>query len=436
MIKQIEQQLLLSDLADSTVQHDGLFPEPDGESHVLFESGRVGVLVQVTEVLEIGRPALELLDVHKNRIEDKKVFSEHGIQVRRAVAHVEEATQNVGGDFTQQQAQQEEHAEPTLQKGFPRSMLRLKVSDGFTEYAAIECKRVPDLSLEDTPLGCKVRTNSNAIRPQAHLLIQLFLKNIRCLRGVLMLDGQSCSVKGGRIAELDDNRDEMLKFLLERRIRCVQVRGLAIRLTAALCRGENAPDAAAAEVLQAPARRPAVRRGHERRVPPPRAPLPKSPRHKQEADKRDAKREDYDALLDDDDDMNDDDASALPQDTKVVRNARTSAANREPSKQADIKGKAKVVKDESFQFDDDEELWESAAAASSAPVRQTKRQDESQHGRLPKPRAPAPAHHTAVIDLMDDSSSDAEVKAQLVAPKRSRLTARKGGGGTVPIEID
>ena len=147
----------MSDLADSTTQHDGLFPDNDGQSSVLFQNDRHGVLVQVTEVLEIGRPALELLDIHKNRIEDKKVFKEQGIQVRRAIAHVEDPTQNGagGGDFTQQQAQAEE-AKPTVHRGFPRSMLRLKVSDGFTEYSAIECKRVPDLSLEDTPLGCKV----------------------------------------------------------------------------------------------------------------------------------------------------------------------------------------------------------------------------------------------------------------------------------------
>lgn len=108
----------------------------------------------MTEVLEIGRPALELLDIHKNRIEDKKVFKEQGVQVRRAIAHVEDPTQNGVGDFTQ--AQQEEEAKPSTFKGFPRSMLRLKVSDGFTEYAAIECERVADLSLDDTSLGCKV----------------------------------------------------------------------------------------------------------------------------------------------------------------------------------------------------------------------------------------------------------------------------------------
>jgi hypothetical protein len=34
-----------------------------------------------------------------------------------------------------------------------------------------------------------------------------------------MLDDQTCTIKGGRIAELDDSRDERLRDLLERRIR-------------------------------------------------------------------------------------------------------------------------------------------------------------------------------------------------------------------------
>jgi hypothetical protein len=37
-----------------------------------------------------------------------------------------------------------------------------------------------------------------------------------------MLDDQTCTVMGGRIAELDDSRDERLRDLLERRIRYVR----------------------------------------------------------------------------------------------------------------------------------------------------------------------------------------------------------------------
>ena len=167
LIKQMEGQLLRSDLADSTVHHAGLFPEEEGETGTLFvadgtsrNKNAAAVLVQILEVLEIGRPALELLDIHRNRVEDKKVLREQGRQVRRAVAHVEhdEGGAGTGNPAGTQQANadQDEPATTIGVKGFPRAMLRLRVSDGFTEYVAIENKRVHALSLEDTMLGSKV----------------------------------------------------------------------------------------------------------------------------------------------------------------------------------------------------------------------------------------------------------------------------------------
>lgn len=169
LIKQMEGQLLRSDLADSTMHHAGLLPDEEGETCTLFvadgssrNKNAAAVLVQILEVLEIGRPALELLDIHKNRVEDKKVLREQGRQVRRAVAHVEHdeagaGTGNPAGAQQQQaNANQDEPANTIGVKGFPRAMLRLRVSDGFTEYVAIENKRVHALSLEDTMLGSKV----------------------------------------------------------------------------------------------------------------------------------------------------------------------------------------------------------------------------------------------------------------------------------------
>ena len=151
------------------MHHAGLLPDEEGETGTLFvadgtsrNKNAAAVLVQILEVLEIGRPALELLDIHRNRVEDKKVLREQGRQVRRAVAHVEHdeggaGTGNPAG-ATQQgpNADQDEPATTIGVKGFPRAMLRLRVSDGFTEYVAIENKRVHTLSLEDTMLGSKV----------------------------------------------------------------------------------------------------------------------------------------------------------------------------------------------------------------------------------------------------------------------------------------
>lgn len=118
---------------------------------MLFENvNGAGVLVQVLEILEIGRPAHELLKLHRDKAEDKKVFKEQGRAVIRAVNDAD-PTQDGQASETQDGA-----VDTSNNKAFPRSMLRLRVSDGFDEYAAIETKRIRDLSMDDTPLGCKV----------------------------------------------------------------------------------------------------------------------------------------------------------------------------------------------------------------------------------------------------------------------------------------
>lgn len=110
------------------------------------------MLVQVVEILEIGRPALELLKLHRDKVEDRKVLREQGRTVIRAVNDVD-PTQDVSNTNNNHD---ESAADAPSGKGLPRAMLRLRVSDGFNEYTAIESKRVPDLSMDDTALGCKV----------------------------------------------------------------------------------------------------------------------------------------------------------------------------------------------------------------------------------------------------------------------------------------
>lgn len=48
--------------------------------------------------------------------------------------------------------------------------------------------------------------------------LQLMLKSVRCLRGILMLDDACCIVKGGSMPELDKDRDAILEALLVARI--------------------------------------------------------------------------------------------------------------------------------------------------------------------------------------------------------------------------
>lgn len=160
LIKEMNNQLLLSDLGDSTLQHPGLLPAAEGETEGegegedrLFVHPKSAVLVQVLEVIDIGHSALSLLDRHKARMEDKKILRATGREHRRPIMTI---------DNTQRDQNDEGNDEGGAQaiastKGFPRSMLRLRVSDGFTEYVALEAKRIAGLSMDETPLGTKVR---------------------------------------------------------------------------------------------------------------------------------------------------------------------------------------------------------------------------------------------------------------------------------------
>lgn len=109
------------------------------------------MLVQVLEILEIGRPAHELLKLHRDKVEDRKIFSEQGRAVIRAVTDVGPTQDGTGNDTQDPNALGESDS-----KAFPRAMLRLRVSDGFNEYVAIETKKIRDLNMDETPLGCKV----------------------------------------------------------------------------------------------------------------------------------------------------------------------------------------------------------------------------------------------------------------------------------------
>lgn len=51
--------------------------------------------------------------------------------------------------------------------------------------------------------------------------IQLMLKNVRCLRGVLALDSVCCKVKGGSIPDLENDRDALVEAWLSARIEWV-----------------------------------------------------------------------------------------------------------------------------------------------------------------------------------------------------------------------
>ncbi|KAG8934232.1 hypothetical protein FRC01_004312 [Tulasnella sp. 417] len=163
IVAKIENQLLVSDLHDSTVADTGL-PES-------ITNGRIGkppnpLLVQIVSLTEIGHSAFQLLNVRQTRID------------RADLAGLIEAG-----------VEDEEESEPIPK--YPRSTLSLELSDGSRVIKAMEYKRMTDLELGVTPLGCK-----------------LMLKNARVVQGFVFLEPTTVEViPGSHSDELDAHQD-------------------------------------------------------------------------------------------------------------------------------------------------------------------------------------------------------------------------------------
>lgn len=76
---------------------------------------------------------------------------------------------------------------------FPRSMLQLELSDGFTVVKAFEHRRIDAISMASTPLGAK-----------------LLLRNARFVNGQLLLSPECVSYKGGRVDDMDRDAEDRL----------------------------------------------------------------------------------------------------------------------------------------------------------------------------------------------------------------------------------
>jgi RecQ-mediated genome instability protein 1 len=126
----VESQLLMSDLTDSMVHGTGL-PHDIASFRKSTLSGPP-VLVQILALMEIGHSAFNLMNVNQTR-KDKADLS--GL---------------VQGD-------NEDEADEGPIPNYPRSMLQFELSDGATTLKAIEYRKIPQLDLEKTPLGFKVR---------------------------------------------------------------------------------------------------------------------------------------------------------------------------------------------------------------------------------------------------------------------------------------
>lgn len=131
-----EEALLDSDLKDSMQSGTG-FPEGITSANNLTIQGPP-ILVQIVDITEIGHSAFSLTNVRQTRLDQEDL------------AGLARENEEENGD----QNQVDEDAGPIPK--YPRSMLKLQLSDGTVTVPAIEFRRVPGLELGVTPLGCKV----------------------------------------------------------------------------------------------------------------------------------------------------------------------------------------------------------------------------------------------------------------------------------------
>ena len=132
----VEEALLDSDLKDSMQPGTG-FPEGVTTASDLTVQGSP-ILVQILDITEIGHSAFSLTNVRQTRLDQEDLAG--------LARENEEENEN--------QNQDEEDAGPIPK--YPRSMLKLQLSDGTITMPAIEFKRIPGLELGVTSLGCKV----------------------------------------------------------------------------------------------------------------------------------------------------------------------------------------------------------------------------------------------------------------------------------------
>ncbi|WWC63390.1 uncharacterized protein I303_105990 [Kwoniella dejecticola CBS 10117] len=175
----VHTQFLYSDLAQSTLPSRTF---PPGELHQKNLFPRPTIL-QIHHISEIGHSAFQIKHTMEQRSE---VLSGQSL-IRR----MEDEDENAG---------EGEEIEEGKVPPYPRSMLKLELSDGRSIIRAMEYKRINELVLGQTSLGCKV-----------------VCTNVRCLRDTLLLTPQNTQVIESSIEHLEQvQKEEFMKDLNRR----------------------------------------------------------------------------------------------------------------------------------------------------------------------------------------------------------------------------
>lgn len=192
LIKKVEAQILLASLESCC--ESGPLPAQDlseTRSMMIASGVRGSILVQVESIFDAGESALSIKNIHEQRKEEARIKQRGGNADRaRIIDNLDDGEAEKGPPK------------------YPRSMLTLQLSDGFTVMKAIEYKRIPGLSLDETKLGSKVRfcllnavvsaspNLTGVITYSRSIYLQILLKDVKALRGILLLEPRNVTLKG------------------------------------------------------------------------------------------------------------------------------------------------------------------------------------------------------------------------------------------------
>ncbi|KAG6853981.1 hypothetical protein C0991_011844 [Blastosporella zonata] len=185
LVDAIKYQILESRLSDSMLPGTGL---PTHVAHTDTKTVLTGqeIYVEIAALTDIGSSAFSLDQTRLAREERKK---EGNIDDDEGEGDIDIA------------------GEGPMPK-YSRGMLRFELTDGTTTIPAIEYRSLPELSLENTPLGFK-----------------LLLKNVRVHKGIVWLEPKTVVLLGHKTDEREDNREADFARGLRARMRIPESAG-------------------------------------------------------------------------------------------------------------------------------------------------------------------------------------------------------------------
>ncbi|KAG6813948.1 hypothetical protein H0H92_005203 [Tricholoma furcatifolium] len=178
LVDAIKFQLLESNFCDSMLPGTGLPTHiTDANTKVVL---REEIMVEITALTEIGTSAFSL--------NQTRIAREERVQEGNIVDDEGEGDIDIAG-------------EGPMPK-YPRGMLHFQLSDGVTTIPGIEYRSLPELSLENTPLGYK-----------------MILKNVRVHKGIAYLEPRAVVLLGHKGDDREDNRKRDFAKSLRSRMR-------------------------------------------------------------------------------------------------------------------------------------------------------------------------------------------------------------------------